>query len=195
MSIRISNESISVVARGYTYDPETRVLVWLEMCPAHPKSQGAIWASLVNGCEEWLKLDDGENERYVQVRGLGSRYHRITADSPLLALAGRRHKSPKLLRLVAPSATKAENGKQFYILEWPGMSLGTTLAAMLEASTSTPVRLAWGDYLLHEAVKDEYAVPLVCGGKAPLGYRIDLAPWNDMISQGVRSGRIGLNGN
>jgi hypothetical protein len=191
MSIRISNESVSVVVRGYAYDAETQHLIWLELCPAHPKATGAIWASMVNGNEEWLKLGDEENERYVQVRGLGSRYHRITADAPLLAVNG--HKMPKLLRLIAPSAVHVNGGGGFYVLEWPGLSVGQSLAAMLEAGTATPIRTVWGDYLLHAAIRDEYAVPLVGGGQAPQGYRINPAPWNDIIAEGVRKKHIAIN--
>ena len=189
MSIRISNASVSVVVRGYAYDAETQHLIWLELCPAHPKATGAIWASLVNGNEEWLALSDETNDHRVQVRGLGSRYHRLTADAPLLAVSGR--KTPKLLRLIAPSAVHV-NGGSFYVLEWPGLSVGATLAAMLEAGTATPIRMVWGDYLLHAAIRDEYAVPLVCGGQAPQGYRINAAPWNEIVAEGVRKKHLAI---
>lgn len=76
-TIRIQNDSASVLVRGYAYTGDG-LLVWLEMAPQHPKLIGAIWASLVgrsyaipkshydsaanyvNGHKTYLQLKDSE---------------------------------------------------------------------------------------------------------------------------------------
>ena len=44
-----------------------------------------------------------------------------------------------------------------------------TLAAMLELGSPYAMRIAWGEYLLTEAVARGFARPLITGGKAPQG--------------------------
>jgi hypothetical protein len=200
-TIRIYNNSVSAVVRSYAVAPTDKgnVIVWLELAPQHPKVIGAIWASLVNGTNEQLGLRDGASEEAhsLQVEGLHARYLRLTADAPRLAGRAR----PRFLRLIAPQATRIEKpGEDFYVFAWPGMSAGTALAAMLEAGTPTPVHIGWGDYLLAEAARQGYAVPLLIGGGdgvrcfAPEGYWIKPAPWSDLISDGVRRGDLSLDG-
>ena len=193
MSIRIYNNSVGAVARSFALAPidGNNVVVWLELAPQHPKVLGAIWASLVNNTKEQLGVADetGDEKRSFTVDGLHRRYVRLAADSPRIAARAR----PKFLRLIAPEATRIERTNDFFIvLAWPGMSAGTVLAAMLERGISYPVRIGWGEYLLAEAQARSFAVPLVTGGPAPEGYVIQPAPWDAIISDGVRRGEIAL---
>lgn len=209
MSIRITNNSVSAVVRSFAIAPldEGDIIVWLELAPQHPKVIGAIWASLVNGTREFLRLRDDESGESHTARGLNSRYVRKTMDAPRIAGRAR----PKFMRLVAPAMIKfdaASFGKKpFYAGAWrwhaQGSSHGvsqqlasaTALAAMLEQGTHLPIRIGWGPYLLAEALAEGYAAPLVTGGPAPEGYvmRPD-TPWHEIISEGVKHGHITLDG-
>ena len=120
MSIRLANNSVSVVVRGYaialwpiedkrpgknTQDTAKEVyrepvLVWVDIAPQHPKALNAIWASLVNGTGEYLDIYDRTTNEQQRARGLNRRYHRLQADAPRLAGRAR----PKHLRLIAPVA-------------------------------------------------------------------------------------------
>jgi len=188
MSIRISNESVSAVVRGYALEPCQHTVIWLDLCPAHPKVHNAIWASLVNNTYEQLRLRDEEKQIYMQACGLRRRYHRLMADAPGMVVANK--KKARLLRLIAPSATRLEPDSPLYVLEWPGVPLGASLAAMLEVGTPTPVLIEWGDYLLQAAIAKGLAKPLICGGRAPQGYRVDCTIWADLISEGIKAGHI-----
>ena len=211
MSIRLVNNSISVVVRGYAIalwpvedkkpgrnsndtakevDREP-VLVWVDIAPQHPKALNAIWASLVNGTGEYLDIYDRVTNEQQHARGLNRRYHRLQADAP--SLAGRAR--PKHLRLIAPEACRIEDyTKPFVVLEWPGLPCGTALAAMLEHGSPYPIRIGWGDYLLNEAIARRWAHPLITGGHAPIGYLLDPAPWPDIISDGIKRRMITLEG-
>lgn len=194
MTIRIANDSASVVARGYAVDHQGQV-IWLELAPQHPKSLGAIWADLVQSQRPFLRLRDDEAEPTSRtVRGLGRRYHRLVADAPTMANMNRSR--PKLLRLIAPEACQSTNPDKmtFYVVDWPGVQAATALAVAVERATATPILIGWGDYLLAVALEREYASPLVTGGKAPQGYRIDPAPWDELVAEGVKAGHITLAG-
>ncbi|MCC7362711.1 MAG: hypothetical protein IT317_24735 [Anaerolineales bacterium] len=206
MSIRITNNSVSAVVRSYAIAPlaEGDTIVWLELAPQHPKVIGAIWASLVNGTREFLRLRDDDSDQTYTARGLNHRYIRKTMDAPRIAGRAR----PKFMRLVAPAMVKLDAAtfgkKPFFAGAWrwddsQGVSQqlapATALAAMLEQGTHLPIRIGWGPYLLAEALAQEYAVPLVTGGPAPEGYAIQPdTPWADIIAEGVKRGHISLNG-
>ncbi len=194
--IRIHNHSAGAVVRSYAVTPEN-IVVWLELAPQHPKLLGAIWASLVDGSGEWLRLVDEDPDREYEpvrsyyVRGLRRRYHRLTADAPNLAGRAR----PKFLRLIAPDLCQVEDAnKPFGILAWPGMTPGSALAAMLEQGTPYPIRTGWGDYLLAEALHRGHAQPLKTGGPVPEGFWLEPAPWGEIIAEGVRLGHLTLEG-
>jgi hypothetical protein len=206
MSIRITNNSVSAVVRSFAIAPldEGETIVWLELVPQHPKVIGAIWASLVNGTREFLRLRDDETGESHVARGLNSRYVRKTMDAPRIAGRAR----PKFMRLVAPTMIKfdaASFGKKpFYAGAWrwqdsqgvsQQLTSATALAAMLEQGTHLPIRIGWGPYLLAEALARECAAPLVTGGPTPEGYvlRPD-TPWAEIISDGVKRGHITLDG-
>ncbi len=199
-SIRIANNSVSAVVSGYALadlDGE-RTVIYLDVAPQHPKVLGAIWASLVNGAREWLRLTDENNGEIHLVRGLNRRYHRLAMDAPRIAGRAR----PKHLRLVAPLACQVEKlTRPFVALGWTWQDAGgevrslcpaTSLAAMLERNTPLPVLIGWGEYLLAEARGRGLALPLTRGGEAPEGWLLEPAPWDDIISYGIRSGRISL---
>ena len=206
MSIRITNNSVSAVVRSYAIAPleEGDTIVWLELAPQHPKVIGAIWASLVNGSREILRLRDDENGQTFAARGLNHRYLRKTMDAPRIAGRAR----PKFMRLLAPAMVKfdaAEFGKKpFYAGAWSwrdgqgncqSMSPATALAGMLEQGTHLPIRIGWGPYLLAEALARECAAPLATGGPAPEGYVFKPdAPWVEIIASGVKNGQITLEG-
>jgi hypothetical protein len=63
---------------------------------------------------------------------------------------------------------------------------------MLERTTPLPILIGWGEYLLAEAHNRSLATPLIRGGEAPEGWLLEPAPWDDIISHGIRSGRISL---
>lgn len=199
-TIRIANNSVSAVVYGYALadlDGE-RTVIYLDLAPQHPKVLGAIWASLVNGNREWLRLADENTGETHLVRGLNRRYHRLAMDAPRIAGRAR----PKHLRLVAPLACQVEKlTRPFVALGWcwqdangQAQHLGpaTSLAAMLERYTPLPILIGWGDYLLDEARARDVAEPVLRGGAAPEGWLIQPAPWDDILSQGIRSGRISL---
>jgi len=199
-SIRIANNSVSAVVYGYALadlDGE-RTVIYLDLAPQHPKLLGAIWASLVNGAREWLRLaDENTGETYL-VRGLNRRYHRLVADAPRIAARAR----PKHLRLVAPLACQVEKlTRPFVALGWSWQDAGgqaqhlcpaTTLAAMLERNTPLPILVGWGEYLLAEATARGLAEPVLRGGEGPEGWLIQPAPWDEILSQGIRTGQISL---
>ena len=205
-SIRIANNSVSAVVYGYSLaEIENEVtVIYLDLAPQHPKVIGAIWASLVNGAREWLRLTDENTDETRLVRGLNRRYHRLTMDAPRIAGRAR----PKFMRLLAPALVKfdaAEFGlKPFYAGAWSWrdsqgicqqMPPATALAAMLERGTHLPIRIGWGPYLLSEALARDSAAPLVSGGPAPEGYVFKPnAPWPEIIGAGVKHGRITLEG-
>jgi hypothetical protein len=202
MSIRLANNSISVVVRGYAIAPwpvndkkpgkesdREPVLVWVDIAPQHPKALNAIWASLVNGTGEYLTIYDRVSNMQHRARGLNRRYHRLQADAP--SLAGRAR--PRHLRLIAPEACHIEDVAQpFVVLEWPGLPCSAALSAMLERGSPYPIRIGWGEHLLSEAVARGFAHPLSVGGHAPRGYLVDPAPWPDLISDGIKCGAITL---
>ena len=201
-SIRISNNSVSAVVYGYgvaEIEGEATV-VYLDLAPQHPKVIGAIWASLVNGAREWLRLNDENTDKSRLVRGLNRRYHRLTMDAPRIAGRAR----PKHIRLVAPLACQVEKlTRPFVVLDWcwndatgqaQHLCPATSLAAMLERDTPLPILMGWGEYLLAEARARAFATPLIRGGQAPDGWLIEPAPWNEIITHGVRSGQISLTG-
>jgi hypothetical protein len=206
MSIRITNNSVSAVVRSYAIAPldEGDTIVWLELAPQHPKVIGAIWASLVNGSREILRLRDDDSGQTYAARGLNHRYLRKTMDAPRIAGRAR----PKFMRLLAPAMAKfdaAEFGKKpFYAGAWSWrdgqgncqqMSPATALAGMLEQGTHLPIRIGWGPYLLAEALARECAAPLATGGPAPEGYVFKPdAPWVEIIASGVKHGQITLEG-
>ncbi len=206
MSIRITNNSVSAVVRSYGIAPltEGNTLVWLELAPQHPKVIGAIWASLVNGSREFLRLRDDDTDQTFTARGLNHRYLRKTMDAPRIAGRAR----PKFMRLIAPAMVKLDTAtfskKPFYAGAWrwhdsPGVSQqlapATALAAMLEQGTHLPIRIGWGPHLLAEALTEGFAAPLITGGPAPEGYVIQPdTPWADIIAEGVKRGYITLEG-
>jgi hypothetical protein len=199
-SIRISNNSVSAVVSGYgvaEIEGEA-VIVYLDIAPQHPKVVGAIWASLVNGAREWLRLTDDDAEQTLTVRGINRRYHRLTIDAPRIAGRAR----PKHIRLVAPLACQIEHlAKPFVALTWTWtshdgqahtLSPAVSLAAMLERDTPLPIRIAWGEYLLDEARARGLATPLLRGGNAPEGWIVAPTAWEDLITAGITAGRIHL---
>ena len=191
--MRIGNTSVSVVIRSYGIAERDgdKVVDWLEIAPQHPKSVQAIWASLVNGSKEGLVLRDA-NDESIWVTGLHRRYHRTTADAPRIAARAR----PQFVRLVAPEAVAIPRPKaDFIALEWPGRTLGQSLAALLEKGSPYPIQLGWGNYLLREAVALGHAVALITGGPAPRGYAVDgNTPWDRIITEGLRKGLITIDG-
>lgn len=207
MPIRIMNNSVSVVVRSFALAPqdgEPPIIVWLELAPQHPKVVGAIWASLVNGAKEVLRIRDDEAEQTYSARGLNHRYIRKTVDTPRVAGRAR----PKFMRLVAPEMVKfdaANFGKRpFYVGDWrwrdskgtwQHMDAATALAAMLEQGTHYTIRMGWGPYLLAEALARQCAAPLIVGGRAPCGFVIQPdTPWGDVISNGIKTGQTTLDG-
>jgi hypothetical protein len=206
MSIRITNNSVSAVVRSFALAPleDGNVIVWLELAPQHPKVIGAIWASLVNGTREFLRLRDDDTDQTHTARGLNHRYLRKTMDAPRIAGRAR----PKFMRLVAPAMVKLDAAtfgkKPFFTGAWRWLDIqgvsqqlapATALAAMLEQGTHLPIRIGWGAYLLAEALAEGYAAPLVTGGPAPEGYVIQPdTPWADIIAEGVKHGHITLEG-
>jgi hypothetical protein len=90
MTITIRNDSVAAVVRGYIVDSRNTI-VWLELAPQHPKTIGAIWADLVVQQRLWLQLGDQVEKCGLAVRGLGSRYERLIADAPGLALGPERN--------------------------------------------------------------------------------------------------------
>jgi hypothetical protein len=193
MSIYISNNSVSAVVQGYVYTAEGLV-VWLEIAPQHPKVVGAVRAELTSNTRRYLQLRDDEVGRSKMVYGLGRGYLNLTADAPQLAV-GHRAKA-QLLRMISPEAVKPEDvSRQFYALAWPRLDPATALAAILERHSPFPVQIGWGPHLLAKAVEEYDAEPLISGGKAPAGYAFPAdTPWADIISQGIREGKISLDG-
>jgi hypothetical protein len=146
-------------------------LIWLEMAPQHPKTIGAIWADLVQAQHPWLNLGDSDVVGSgLAVRGLGSRYERIAADAPELALG--HNARPRLLRLIAPCALKASEKEPFYFFAWPGMDAATALAAMLERDTRWSVQIGWGKYLLDAGLVEGFIKPLTYAGAVLEGYEV-----------------------
>ncbi len=211
MSIRISNDSLSVLVCGFAIarwadekalqeaqkkeqpvpdDERENVIVWLDLAPNHPKVLNAIWATLVNGGSSEVRLTDFDSQMPTYLaRGLQRRYRRLASDAPRLAGRAR----PKQLRLIAPEASCVEDyTRPFIALDWHGLPASVALAAMLEQGTPYPMQIGWGDYLLTEAVARGFARPLITGGNAPQGYLIDPAPWREIIATGVKSGQIAL---
>ena len=205
MSIRISNGQAGALVRSYAlaqFDQGALTVAWLELAPQHPKVTGAIWASLVTHSKKGLELYDDEAGQRHTVFGLRHRYEMKKV--PVPAAAGRAR--PTFMRLVAPEvrtldAFYIERPRPFCAVEWRWtnaagqlqvIDAATSLAAMLERGTQHPVRIAWGPYLLGEAIARNCATPLLTGGPAPQGYCIQLAPWDEIISAGVASGQIRL---
>jgi hypothetical protein len=192
MTITIRNDSVAAVVRGYAVDSRNTI-VWLELAPQHPKTIGAIWADLVVQQRPWLQIGDHTENRGFAVRGLGSRYERLTADAPDLAL-GHNAKS-RLLRLVAPSALKASDRETFYVLTWPEVEAATALAAMLERDTRWPVQIGWGKYLLQLGLDQGFIKPLKTGGKTPQGYEVQPPPsWGELLGSGLQNRQIAIAG-
>jgi hypothetical protein len=192
MTITIRNDSVAAVVRGYIVDSRNTI-VWLELAPQHPKTIGAIWADLVVQQRPWLQLGDHTEKRGLAVRGLGSRYERLTADAPDLALG--HNAKARLLRLIAPNAIKANDRETFYILDWPNVDADAALAAMLERDTRWPVQMGWGKYLLHVGLEEGFIKPLTKGGRAPQGYEVQPPPsWGEVLASGLKHQQIAVQG-
>ena len=190
MTIRIRNDSTSAVVRGYAVDSH-KTIVWLELAPQHPKTIGAIWADLVVQQRPWLQIGDFDVAGSgLAVRGLGSRYERLTADAPDIALS--HNARPRLLRLVAPSALHASDRETFYVFAWPEVDAATALAAMLERDTRWPVQVEWGRYLLQSGLEDECIKPLTTGGQVPHGYEVQPQAWGNVLAAGLRGRQIAI---
>ncbi len=195
-TITISNDSAAVFVRGYAHTASGQI-IWLEIAPQHPKLTGAIWASLVSSHHPYLHLEDSDRGLGKAVYGLGRAYTRIEADAPHLAVAHDGGKArARLTRLIAPEAIQPIALDQpFYSLAWPGLAPEVVLAAALEKTSPYPVLIEWGTYLLEAALGCGQAIPLVTGGAAPCGFEIEAGVnWPDLISQGLRTGRIRLTG-
>lgn len=193
MTIHISNPSASVTVRSYAHTEEG-LIVWLELAPQHPKLIGAIWADLVNGARRYLQLKDEDKGLGKVVYGLGRAYLRFEQDVPHLAIG--QNARARLMRLVAPEAVRPVSLEQpFYVFGWPELAPETVLAAALEKTAPYPVQIGWGSFLLAAAREKGQATPLVTGGPAFSGYEIAASVnWPDIISQGLRSKRITLEG-
>ena len=190
MTIRIRNDSTSAVVRGYAVDSHNTI-IWLELAPQHPKTIGAIWADLVVQQRPWLQLGDFDVAGSgLAVRGLGSRYERLTADAPDIALG--HNARPRLLRLVAPSALHASDRETFYVFTWPEVDAATALAAMLERDTRWPVQVEWGRYLLQSGLEDGCIKPLTIGGQVPQGYEVQPQAWGEVLAAGLHGRRIAI---
>lgn len=199
-SIRIANNSVSAVVSGYGIAEieKEAIVIYLDLAPQHPKVVGAIWASLVDGSKEHLRLHDEQTDQSLIVRGLNRRYARLTMDAPHLAGRAR----PKHIRLVAPLAYQIEKlSKPFVALAWHWtdptgqahtLNPATSLVAMLERDTPLPILMGWGNYLLDEARTRGLAIPLIRGGDAPEGWVIAPTPWEGIIAAGIQSKRISL---
>lgn len=191
MTIRIRNDSTSAVVRGYAVDSH-KTIVWLELAPQHPKTIGAIWADLVVQQRPWLQIGDFDVAgSRLAVRGLGSRYERLTADAADIALS--HNARPRLLRLVAPSALHASDRETFYVFAWPEVDAATALAAMLERDTRWPVQVEWGRYLLQSGLEDGCIQPLITGGQVPQGYEVQPQAWSEVLAAGLRGRQIAIN--
>ena len=189
MTIRIRNDSTSAVVRGYAVDSHNTI-VWLELAPQHPKTIGAIWADLVVQQRPWLQIGDMEAGKGLAVRGLGSRYERLTADAADITLG--HNARPRLLRLVAPSALHASDRETFYVFAWPEVDAATALAAMLERDTRWPMQVKWGRYLLQSGLEDGGIKPLTTGGHVPQGYEVQPQAWGGVLAAGLRGRQIAI---
>jgi len=206
-TIRISNGGgASALVYSYAISVEKEkspIIVWLELAPDHPKQIGAIWASLVGGDKELIRIWDEDKGKTFTATGLNRRYIKITEEVPTVYARPR----PRFTRLVAPEMVKPDGNignKTMYVAEWRGTTKNgksvclpptKVLAALLENHSIYPIRLDWGEYLLEQAIEDGRAMPFQTGGPAPQGYTISAdTPWRDYIEAGVRTSFLQLGG-
>jgi hypothetical protein len=184
----------TVVVSGYAMNHNNQIVL-LDIAPMHPKLVGAIWAELVSGTPRSLWLTDPGNGRDCSVRGMGSAYTRLLVDVSQLSLPNAANARARFLRCVYPKALKAtfkRDHEKFYILEWPGMSAGRTLAAMVERDTPYPMLMDWGEALLEYGIAQGTVRTLEHGGTSPLGYEVDRPEggWAAFIASAVRDGVV-----
>lgn len=116
----------------------------------------------------WLNLGDSDVPcSCLAVRRPSSRYDRLVADAPELAL--RHNTRSRLLQLVAPSSLKASEKESFYVFSLPDMDAAITLAAMLERDTRWPLQTGWGRYLLEAGFVESFSKPLMRAGVGASG--------------------------
>ena len=194
-TIRIDNGSVDTVVSGYLVAGESPgLLVWLEMPPQHHKTVGAVRAQMTANTRKYMMLRDYIQDRGFTVYGLGRGYLEFSSDAPQLAV-GYGSKA-RMLRMVAPEAVRPQDvHKEFYVLEWPGLTPADALIATLEKYSTYPVLRGWGWYLLARLDERFLLTELYRGGVAPRGYLIEGGvPWGEIISEGVRKGHISLEG-
>ncbi len=193
--MHIRNASASVVISGFALDHANRIIL-LDIAPMHPKKIGAIWAEMVSGSPRSMQLVDADGDLH-NVLGKGSAYTRIPLDVPEIYLPDASRAKARFLRLLYPAATRISrkgNNEEitFYIFEWPDMSAGRAMAAMLERDTPYPVLLEWGDALLERGRELGFIRPLITGGSSPAGYEIHPPAdgWPEFISLAVQEGTV-----
>jgi hypothetical protein len=189
--MHIRNASASVVISGYALDHANRIIL-LDIAPLHPKKIGAIWAEMVSGSPRSMQLEDANGNTY-NVFGKGSAYTRIPVDVPEIYLPDASRAKARFLRLLFPAATrilrKGKDGESnFYAFEWPDMTAGRALAAMLERDTPYPMLLDWGDAILNRGKELGFIRPLVSAGTSPAGYEVHSPAdgWPEFISLAVQ---------
>jgi hypothetical protein len=118
-------------------------------------------------------------------------------DVPQLSLPNAANARARFLRCVYPKALKAtvkRDYEKFYVLEWPGMSAGRALAAMLERDTPYPMLMDWGEALLKYGIAHGNIRALEHGGTSPLGYEVDSPEdgWAAFIASANRDGVVSI---
>ena len=195
--MHVRNGSASVVITGYAYDHANRIIL-LDMAPMHPKKLGAIWAEMVSGTPRSMQLTNEEGDTH-NVVGKGSAYAKVAMDVPEIYLPDASRAKARFLRLIYPTALKIPHkpkGKDeegtFYVFDWPDMTAGRAMAAMLERDTPYPMILEWGDALLERGKELGFIQPLITAGSSPAGYEVR-APadgWPEFIGLMVQEGTV-----
>lgn len=189
----------TAVISGYALNHNNQIIA-IDIAPMHPKLVGAIWAELVSGSPRFLWLNDPVNDRQCAVRGMGSAYTRLLVDVPEISLPNAGNARARFLRCIHPRAIRAafsrkgDGHDRFYALEWPDMSAGRALAAMLERDTPFPMMLEWGDSLLDYGTTHGNIKSLLVGGTSPHGYEVTTPDdgWATFIASAVQDGVVAI---
>jgi hypothetical protein len=190
--IRLGNNAVACPVIGCSVDKEG-FIICLDLAPAHQTVHEALWADMVCNTGRKLTLfDDSSSEGVIMVKGMGHAYMRLSEPVPELTTGRSRTKVTRLLAKEAVQEVIESTEKPFYVLGWPDMSCGQALAAILEHKSRWPIEAGWGDYLLETCIKKQLASPLTTYGTGKEGYRIDAAPWAEIIGEGIEKENIAV---
>ncbi len=188
--IRITNESAMVFASSAIWDIEHQQLVAAQVVTTSQELLKAIKATLANSNgKSYLTVKTPDDSAYLKSARRG--YVHVSND---LARANAQGSVTALLHPLSGDP-QAHSFEHLYIVIAPGESLKEKFAERLDLAIPWPIQPEWSEYLL-EAGKRAGLIEVLpaCGQDFSAGLRVSKneSKWHELISTGLKSGRISI---